>query len=240
MNIFNRAVMSVLLLLFLLFWVLVALFVVYFPWLPREPIFGLRDAFNELGRAQSFNLAFVIAVVVLSLLFIAIGLLLLWWELTPRRSSGVRLTGVTTASAVLSESAMVQGIQEELGRLPWLKQVRVGVQSRGNAADLRLELYLEPGAELSPRTEEACRLARELLEKRMGVRVRRVEAEVHQRPLPMAPGRAGGPIVEETPAHLGTRSTGGGGPPVVQEEILVPETPAKEKFEESEEGRRST
>jgi hypothetical protein len=91
-------------------------------------------------------------------------------ELAPTGpSADIRLEGVTGASAVLSIEAINQRIEQEVTALPQVKEAKAWVTARDRGLAVALNLVLGPDANVPEATEEACRVAQETIEQKIGV-----------------------------------------------------------------------
>jgi hypothetical protein len=91
-------------------------------------------------------------------------------ELAPTGpSADIRLEGVTGASAVLSIEAINQRIEQEVTALPQVKEAKAWVTARDRGLAVALNLVLGPDANVPEATEDACRVAQETIEQKIGV-----------------------------------------------------------------------
>lgn len=201
MNLFNRMVISVLLVLKIFFWIILAVWVTYYPMLPprlgRQLASSVRDFFGLLAEAQRFEPFFLAVIVVTGLVGIVVSLFLLWLEMVPHESGGVRLVKVAGGTAVLTTQAIAQRVAYELAQVPELGQARALVDGRGRQVDVRLELRTSTEGDISARAEEACRIVRDTIENIMGVKLRNLSLRINAEP----PARGGtAPVVPPPPA----------------------------------------
>ena len=201
MNLFNRIVISLLLVFNIFFWIVLAVWVTYYPMLPprlgRRLAESGRDFFGLLSEAQRFEPFFLAVVVIMGLVSIVVSLFLLWLEMVPREAGGVRLVKVSGGTAMLTTQAISQRVAYELAQVPELGQARAQVDSRGRQVDVRLELRTSPEGDISARAEEACRIVRDTIENIMGVKLRNLSLRIQAEPL----ARSGAaPLVPAPPA----------------------------------------
>jgi hypothetical protein len=178
MNVFNRVVVGILAILLLAIGLGLALFVVYYPFMPREIFMSVRDAAGGLATAQSFQISFVIAVLVLAVLLVIVGLGLLWWEVSPGGSGAVRLEGVHGATVVVGYDSIREGVRRTLAGFPFIRASQSQISRQGAAIDVGLSLRVAPVSNLPEKIEEITQRVREQLESGMGVRVRGIQAKV--------------------------------------------------------------
>ena len=81
----------------------------------------------------------------------------------------MRLESVTGATAILPAEAITQRLELELRSLPQVQEAQAMVASRDRGLAVALNLTLAPDANVSSATEEACRLAQETIEQKIGV-----------------------------------------------------------------------
>ncbi len=101
---------------------------------------------------------------------IVLGLMAIVAELVPAKPAAeVRLESVTGATAILPIEAITQRLEEELRSLPQVQEAQAMVAARDKGLAVALNLTLTPDANVGLTTEEACRLAQETIEQKMGV-----------------------------------------------------------------------
>lgn len=173
MNLFNRLVVVLLLLNGILFWILAALFVVFFPFIDKEFLVGLGDGVNTLSRA-SIATGPVVIFAVISVVLVAGQLVLLWYEVVHRRRRTVRLSNIASGRAVLTVQAIAQRIKLDVEVLDAVQQVRPTVRSRGRSVDVFLDVWTHPSVDVSRKSEEIGQIARAAVEKGLGVVLNRL------------------------------------------------------------------
>jgi len=186
-NVFNRLVVILLLLVFISCTLLAILAAMVAPVQAASTLSDfsrnwLGEFFRNLTEA-TFEERLVFFLFGSFLAFIAFIILVL--ELLPGRPSGVRLTGVP-GEAVLSVDAIVQRLKYELESVAGIREARPRVRPRGRQVDLDLELRLDSNVDVGPKTQEAVDLARRVLTERLGVAPRQIRAVVRsvERPRP--------------------------------------------------------
>ena len=183
MNIFNRVVVILLLL-------ALAVLLVVFMVAPTGLIRELEVDFGLLGDALeirgitffSFTWNWVSAVL-MALVLLIIVLLLLYLELrrTARRAAVV--LGVGTGRAEVSTESIARRVEYNLQELPDVIQVRPRIRGSRRGVEVRLEVETSPEVDIPAKAEEICRLAQEVVEDRMGLRL---DKEIQLR-IPHAP-----------------------------------------------------
>jgi hypothetical protein len=101
---------------------------------------------------------------------IVLSLTIIIAELVPAATPAeVRLESVTGATAILPTEAITQRLEEELRLLSQVQDAKATVAARDKGLAVALNLTLSPDANVASATEDACRLAQETIEQRMGV-----------------------------------------------------------------------
>jgi len=101
---------------------------------------------------------------------IVLSLTVIVAELVPAAPADeVRLESVTGATAILPTEAIIQRLEQELRSLPQVQEAQAMVAARDKGLAVALTLTLTPDAVVASATEEACRLAQETIEQKIGV-----------------------------------------------------------------------
>ena len=101
---------------------------------------------------------------------IVLSLIVIVAELVPAEPAAeVRLESVTGATAILPTDAITQRLEEELRSLPQVQEAQAMVATRDRGLAVGLRLTLTPDANVSSTTEEACRVAQDTIEQKIGV-----------------------------------------------------------------------
>jgi hypothetical protein len=225
MNLFNRIVLIVVFLALAAGGVAVAVM----AWtLPNESIERLAEAVQwlddnnqELERAALAAAALFVAVV-------AIALLLL--ELMPRPISDVKVTDVKAGDAYLSTAAIGQRIEEAVGRVSHVSDVRAIVKARRKGVELSLDLHVEPQANLATVTDAAIETTRDVLTNQVHVAlVAPPRVRLHYRELVLKRGAATRPAQTPPALEAGTPD---------EEPKLLSEAVEEERREAAAEGER--
>lgn len=164
MDVTNRiaAVVVSLLVMFLAF------LVIMLAWgAPDESIKRIADLAGYLG---DHNTDAVKALVTFGgLIVMLLGLTVIIFELAPPETGSVKVAKVGSGDARIGTDEIAQRLEDELRGIPHLQHLEARVSARGSRASLKLELYVEPDADLAQTANEACTRAREVVEGRMGV-----------------------------------------------------------------------
>ncbi len=204
MNIFNRVVVVLLLLVFISCTLLaiLAAMVAHVQAATALADFSrnwLAQLFQNLTDA-TFEERLVFFLFGAFLAFIAF--ILLVFELLPGRPAGVKLAGVP-GEAVLTVEAITQRLKFELESIAGIRDARPKVRPRGRQVDVDIELRLDSSVDVGPKTQEAVDVTRRVLTERLGVAPRQIRAFVRsvERPRPGAavPPAAQAPAPQEVP-----------------------------------------
>ncbi len=174
MNLFNRIAMVIL----LLFGILLSIVVVSAAIYPGETLDGLVSIAESLSDSMTMGLQILVASAA-ALVAIACFLLLLL-EIVPRSAKGVRLTGVTGASAELTVDAIVNRIRYEVEGVPEVRQVRPSVSTKGKAVDVTIQLFTDLTSDVAAKAEEVSQIVRDTVENKLGVKLRNLHVYVRQ------------------------------------------------------------
>jgi len=172
MNIFNRVVMVILLLLAL------AVSVV-FTIIPIGLLDVLSNAITLLARSvQMARPVFVI---------IGIGFVLLWFLLLvlelwrpPRRT--VRVEKVSGGQAEMTVEAIAQRVVYRVDQLADVVSVKPRIRAGRGGVDIDLDLETTPDIDVPIKTEEVCGVVKDVIEERMGLRLNRIRVKVRHAP----------------------------------------------------------
>jgi hypothetical protein len=182
-----------------LIWIFLVLVVILLTWgAPDESIDRLGDL---AGYLEDHNNGATKAIITLGgLILITLAALVIVIEIAPPETGSVRVQRVGAGEATIGTDEIVQRLEEELRRSPQLRGVQAAVIARGRKAEVQLDLYVAADADLTATSEEACRIARELVEQRMGVELDcSPKARIHYRELQV--GRtAAAPATSAQPA----------------------------------------
>jgi len=118
------------------------------------------------------------------LILVLLAAILIVFEVSPPESGSVKVQKVGTGEARIGTDEVGERVVREVRALPDVNDADVTVSARGDRAEVRMELHVEPEADLSGVADEACRRARNLIEGQMGVElVGPPQARLHYREL---------------------------------------------------------
>ena len=174
MNIFNRVVMVILLLLAV---VASAIFTV----VPFHFIAFLTRAVEVLNRSvQGARLASLLVGVGLVILWIFLLVLEVWRP--PKRT--VRVLKVSGGEAELTIDAIAQRLVYRVDQLADVVSVRPRISAGRGGVHVQLVLETSPDIDVPTKTEEVCGVVRGVIEERMGLKLRKVKVKVRHAPYP--------------------------------------------------------
>ena len=195
MNLFNRIVMFLLCLAL----AAAAIAAIVLAWtIPNESINALRAAVDWLARHnQDTEKALLTTGGALVALLALIVLLL---ELLPQSTSEVKITDLKVGDALLSTAAIGQRIEEAVGQVPHVGEVKATVKAKRKGVVVSLDLHVDPDANLAEVTDQALDTTREVLTNRVHVSLAAPpKARLHYRELRMRGNQARRPASVITP-----------------------------------------
>ena len=150
-------------------WVILMALVILLAWgADSETIDRLGDLVSYLNDHTDNASKLILTLGAAALIVLSLTVIVA--ELVPAEPAAqVRLESVTGATAILSTEAITQRLEQELRSLPQVQDAQAMVASRDRGLAVALNLTLAPDANVSSATEEACRLAQETIEQRIGV-----------------------------------------------------------------------
>ncbi|MBI2305479.1 MAG: hypothetical protein HYU86_12135 [Chloroflexi bacterium] len=175
MDTFNRIFIIGLLLVWAFIWAAIAAIAFLFP---LEAITAVRNFLAVMEGNATLYIRVMVGL--LGVIFVIISLLLLVVELTPSEPKAVQLDQVSGGVAWLTTDAVVQRVKYDAEQLPFVLAAKPRVTPRGRSVDILVELTLGADSEPTASTQEAYRIIREAVETKMGVKLGRLQARVHQ------------------------------------------------------------
>jgi hypothetical protein len=175
MNLFNRVVTV---LLFVTLMVVIPLVLI----LPETAIGSVQLFLGSLtGGLSVFHR--VVLVLVGIICFIICGLVLYLEFRRPKRHT-VRLEKLAGGEVELAVESIAQRIEYRVDQLADVVQVRPKIKPRRKAIDVELNLETTPDIDVPTKTEEVCEVAREVVEERMGLKLRKIKVNMRHAPYP--------------------------------------------------------
>jgi uncharacterized alkaline shock family protein YloU len=177
-NVFNRVVVILL--------VLGIIFTMPILMIAPQPFIGiLAQQLSYIEPLVDANTQMVIVLVgVIVLLLCA---LILWLELRRPSLRTVKLRGVSGGEAELTTDSVSQRLAYNIDQLADVVEVRPKVISKGKGVEVVLDLETSPDVDVPAKTEEVCQVARQVVEERMGLELRKIRVNIKHAPYPQRP-----------------------------------------------------
>jgi hypothetical protein len=175
MRLFNRVVT---ILLFLALMIAVPIIMI----LPAQ-IAGLVQQYLQFVSSglSLFHRAVLVMVGIIS--FIVCGLVLyLEFRRPPRKM--VKLESATGGEVELAVESIAQRLEYRIDQLPDVITVRPEIKPRRKAVDVELNLETAPDIDVPTKTEEVYQVAHEVVEGRMGLKLRKIKVNIKHAPYP--------------------------------------------------------
>ncbi len=185
MNIFNRLIAIVTLLLILIAGVLVGMFpfasLAFFQ-------AGIARLENFLRQGQELNpVLLIVGQIVTVLLALLVPGFLLWLEVRrPRPSAAPVAVAEGIAQARVTTDSVAQRLGWHLSQLADVLSVRPVVRASGRRVDVELEVETTPEIEVPMKTEEVAAVTREVVEDRMGLHLGKLDVRIRHLSSPRA------------------------------------------------------
>lgn len=180
MNIFNRIVVILLLLVFLAVAVLLAV-------LPLQTVATVQRGMENFGvflsnAEKSFLWLFVAGRVLLTVVALLIFGFLLWGELRPRRPKAVKVLTETGSQASVTTDSVARRLVWHIDQLADVISVAPEVTASGKSVNVLLNLETRPEIDVPMKTDEVVRVAQEVITERMGLQLGKVEVRIKHAP----------------------------------------------------------
>ncbi len=187
MNIVNRLITGLVLLAAILLAVAVIV-------LPRQIITALQQGLTTLGTALTSPLNYVLWALFWALV-VVVAVLLLWLQIPRGPRHAVRIAHVKGGEATLSTEAIVQRLRQELSQVTQVQELTPKVTPSGSSVNVHLDLLTDPDVDVPSKTHEVLALARETVEKKMGLKAGKISVQVRHGSLPARPARVAPPLM---------------------------------------------
>lgn len=161
---------------------------------PRQASTALQQGLTALERALTSPLNYVLWALFWALV-IVVAVLLLWLQIPRGPRNAVRIAQVKGGEATLSTEAIVQRLRQELGQVTQVQELTPKVTPRGSAVNVHLDLLTDPDVDVPSKTYEVLALARETVEKKMGLKAGKISVQVRHGALPARPARVAPPLM---------------------------------------------
>ena len=175
MNVFNRVVT---ILLFVMLMIIIPLVMI----LPDVVIPLLQQFLSTVGLpVNAFHRVILILVGVIS--FIICGLVLyLEVRRPPRRR--VKLQKTSGGEVELAVESIAQRLEYRVDQLADVVKVVPKIKPRRSSVDVELNLETTPDIDVPAKTEEVCQVARDVIEERMGLKLKKIKVNIKHAPYP--------------------------------------------------------
>ena len=175
MNLFNRVVT---ILLFLALMVVVPLVLI----LPQPAIVVIQQVLT--GVSSSLTTFHRIVFALTGIICFIVGALVLYLEL--RRPSRKRAVLEKTAGGEVEVAldSIAQRLEYRIDQLVDVVKVTPKIKPRRKDIDIELNLETTPDVDVPAKTEEVCQVAREVVEERMGLKLRKIKVNMRHAPYP--------------------------------------------------------
>ncbi len=184
MNVFNRLVMCLLLVIIM---VVAALFIL----VPQQTLNVVMVSFKWMldwtaayMRSDNTRLLFAAARLIGGGLVILACLVLLWLELRQPRKKTVRVQKLSGGEAHIAVNSIEQRLAYNIDQLPDVINVSPRINSRTRGVDIDLLLETSPDIDVPMKTEEVLEVTREVIVERMGLKLGKVQVQIKHAPYP--------------------------------------------------------
>lgn len=174
MDIFNRVVVVLVLLL------LAAVLI----WAMLQPLHIVQVLELSTGGLHEivYDSYFLYLGVIAVSLFVV--LVVLWLELRRRTRKTVRVFQVSSGEVELSVSSIGQSLEYYVSGLEGVIRVKPRILSKGKAVDVILSVETRPDVDMPSKTNEICQVARDVVEGKLGLQLRKIRANIKHAPYP--------------------------------------------------------
>jgi len=187
MNTFNRVVVVLLLLATII--VMTVVLVVPRPMIEVVQGWLLNLDANLALVTQPFLL---IVGVLLALLVDVICVVLIWFEIRRRRPRAIKVRSISGGQAELTVDSVARRLEHNVSQLDGVISVEPNVLGKRRGVEVEIGLETSPEVNVPAKTEEVCQVTREVVEDKMGLKLRKVRVNIKHAPYPPEP-----PMVSE-------------------------------------------
>jgi len=194
MNVFNRLVVIVLLVVSMI--VLPVVLVLVPARSDIVTIIGQQALSRLMAIGGQFQLRFIVAGTLLAVLTFVVCGLLLWLELRRPHGKAVRVQKVSGDEAKVTIDSIARRLAYNVDQLAEVISVKPKIMAKGKGVHVRLNVETGPEIDVPAKTEEISKVAREVIEERMGLKlVGKLEISIKHVPYPKDWS-----VVKKTPA----------------------------------------
>ena len=184
MNVFNRTIIVVLILIIV---VLTAVLIMA----PKQSIQlgeqALQGADQYTTALESQNWAlFASGRVILGGALLLICLILLWLELRRPRRKTIRVQKTAGGESFITVESIAQRVSYAIDQLPDVVRVSPRITARSKTVDIDLLLETSPEIDVPMKTEEVLQVTKDVVEGRMGLKLGKVQVKIKHAPYPKA------------------------------------------------------
>jgi hypothetical protein len=177
MNVVNRAIAIVVLIVLIIAMPVLVFFSVA---MPGKATAALSQAATSLQ--SSVTPRHVVVVVVIAVLLLLASLLLLWLEIRRTPSRAIQVQQISGGEAKVTIESIVQRLEYNVSRVQDVTSVRPVVTAKGSGVDVMLNLQTAPEIDVPMKTEEVVQVAKDVVEKQMGLKLQKVTVEIKHAP----------------------------------------------------------
>lgn len=167
MNLFNRVVVILSILALTVTMIVVAV-------LPEQALRLLQTTLDSMV-ITTFDRIILIVITALTAI---VSVLIIFAEIRPERTKGVKLSQVKGGVAELSTESIAGRIRQATETIPDVRQVMPSVVSHGRSIDVTVTLLANPGVDVSRKASEVMQVVRELVERDIGVKLGKLRANI--------------------------------------------------------------
>ncbi|MCD6518705.1 MAG: alkaline shock response membrane anchor protein AmaP [Anaerolineae bacterium] len=214
MNVFNRIIMVI----GILLWIVLLFFVAIRPLDAVAFARAQLDCFEKGIFEDQFFSTFLMSIGAIELVLIV----LLWLELRRTRRKTVWIKTKGGGRAQLGIQSISQSLEYRIDELPGVRKVQAHVLSRGKDVKVRIDLDTSPSVNIPVLTDQIVDLCRDIVEKQLGVKIHgKVEVYITHEPYPRGTMPPTGPLGQE-PVVAPPSTVPGAGAPSGQAPAKVP------------------
>jgi preprotein translocase subunit SecG len=183
MNVFNRLVVIVLLVVSM---IVLPVVLVLVPARPDIVTIMGQQALTRLTTVAGQNrILFILGGASSAILTFVFCGLLLWLELRRPSAKAVKVKQVSGEEAKVTTDSIARRLEFNIDQLADVISVKPKVTARGKGVHVRLNVETGPEIDVPAKTEEISRVAREVLEERMGLKLAgKLEISIKHAPYP--------------------------------------------------------
>jgi hypothetical protein len=183
MNVFNRLVVLVLLVLIILATALIVI-------VPQETLRLTAATFDWLRQGaadyikSNDRLLFAAGRVIVGGVIVLACLVLIWLELRRPRKRTIRTQKMAGGEALITVDSIEQRLAYNIDQLPDVIKVTPRIDGKGRGVDVDLLLETSPDIDVPMKTEEVLEVTREVIGERMGLKLGKVQVKIKHAPYP--------------------------------------------------------